>query len=98
MNRVNSRVGVFAGEPQLVDLLFGEGFEFVQLREAATAALRASATLLREMPWVDAVARPEKPSARSWRIRFDWIFRTIENDSFHHTGLRGVGLVYAGWL
>lgn len=76
-----------AWEQPLEDLFIGQVWSLTssQLRQMESAASRTPATLSRKMPWVDAMARPDQPSARSWSVRFVLILRTFENSSFHHT-------------
>src|SRR5699024_1088261 len=49
---------------------------------ASSAASNTALTDFRDMPCEDAIARPDRPSARSWSTSFALIFRTIPDCSF----------------
>ncbi len=62
---------------------------------AASAASGTAVTDLRDIPCEDAIARPDRPSPRSWSTSFALIFRTISDCSFRRVpsthGGRSVG-------
>src|SRR5699024_10523265 len=69
-------------EQPRVHLLVAEIGDVVPVDPASSAASNTALTDFRDMPCEDAIARPDRPSARSWSTSFALIFRTIPDCSF----------------